>query len=183
MAAIQEGVSGGYSSVIVRLRIFRDARQHRNRIFSMRPSECRNIFVTFRPARSWPGVGAFFDQGFVARATTVKFSVSAANCPLSTALFDHYIAATGVDGICCDTACPLSVMQRIAKTGTVVQGNLDPLLLASGGAALDQRIDDICAAMTGLPFVFNLGHARGWAYRDRDGFRKLIDILTDASIE
>ena len=72
--------------------------------------------------------------------------------------FDHYIAATGVDGICCDTACPLSVMQRIAKTGTVVQGNLDPLLLASGGAALDQRIDDICAAMTGLPFVFNLGH-------------------------
>ena len=76
----------------------------------------------------------------------------------AAALLDHYIAATGVDGISCDTACPLSVMQRIGKTGTVVQGNLDPLLLASGGAALDKRIDEIRAAMTGLPFVFNLGH-------------------------
>ena len=73
-------------------------------------------------------------------------------------IFDRYIAATGIDGVSCDTACPLGVMQGIAKGGTVVQGNLDPLLLVSGGAALDQRIDDICAAMSGLPFVFNLGH-------------------------
>ena len=60
----------------------------------------------------------------------------------AAALLDRYIAATGVDGVSCDTACPLSVMQRIAKSGTVVQGNLDPLLLVSGGAALDQRIDE-----------------------------------------
>jgi hypothetical protein len=56
MAAIQEGVSGRYSSAIVRLGIFRDAHQHSNRICSMRPSECRNIFVTFRPARRVAGL-------------------------------------------------------------------------------------------------------------------------------
>jgi uroporphyrinogen decarboxylase len=69
-----------------------------------------------------------------------------------------YIAGTGVDGVSCDTSCPLSVMQSIAKTGKAVQGNLDPLLLVTGGKALDMRIDAICDAMTGLPFVFNLGH-------------------------
>jgi uroporphyrinogen decarboxylase len=76
----------------------------------------------------------------------------------AAAHLDRYIATTGIDGVSCDTACPLGVMQRVAKGGTVVQGNLDPLLLVSGGTALDQRIDDICAAMSGLPFVFNLGH-------------------------
>ena len=50
MAAIQEGVSGRYSSARVRLRIVRDAHQRSNRICSMCLSECRNICVTFRPA-------------------------------------------------------------------------------------------------------------------------------------
>ena len=76
----------------------------------------------------------------------------------AAAHLDRYVAATGIDGVSCDTACPLGVMQGIAKGGTVAQGNLDPLLLVSGGTALDHRIDDICAAMSGLPFVFNLGH-------------------------
>lgn len=49
-------------------------------------------------------------------------------------------------------------MQTIGKTGKVVQGNLDPLLLVTGGDALDHRIDTICQAMGDLPFVFNLGH-------------------------
>jgi uroporphyrinogen decarboxylase len=39
-----------------------------------------------------------------------------------------------------------------------VQGNLDPLLLLTGGDALDRRVEEICASMNGLPFVFNLGH-------------------------
>jgi uroporphyrinogen decarboxylase len=40
----------------------------------------------------------------------------------------------------------------------VVQGNLDPLLLVAGGAALDQRVGEILAALAHKPFVFNLGH-------------------------
>ena len=76
----------------------------------------------------------------------------------AASLLQKYIDGTNVDGVSCDTSCPLSVMQTIAKTGKVVQGNLDPLLLVAGGEALDARTDAIRQAMAGLPFVFNLGH-------------------------
>lgn len=76
----------------------------------------------------------------------------------AAALLGDYIDGTSVDGVSCDTACPLSLMQQTARTGQVVQGNLDPLLLVTGGDALDRRVDDIRATMNGLPFVFNLGH-------------------------
>ncbi len=76
----------------------------------------------------------------------------------AAALLKKYIDGTDVDGVSCDTSCPLSVMQMIGKAGKVVQGNLDPLLLATGGDALDHRVDTICQAMGDLPFVFNLGH-------------------------
>ena len=76
----------------------------------------------------------------------------------AAAQLDSFIARTGVDGVSCDTACPLSTMQTVAGRGHVVQGNLDPLLLVAGGDALDHRVDQICDAMKGRPFVFNLGH-------------------------
>jgi len=76
----------------------------------------------------------------------------------AAAMLQPYIEGTDVDGVSCDTSCPLSVMQTIAKTGKAVQGNLDPLLLVAGGDTLDARADAICTAMAGLPFVFNLGH-------------------------
>ena len=39
-----------------------------------------------------------------------------------------------------------------------LQGNLDPLALVAGGAALEAETRQILAAMRGRPFVFNLGH-------------------------
>jgi uroporphyrinogen decarboxylase len=39
-----------------------------------------------------------------------------------------------------------------------VQGNLDPLALIAGGAALDGAAERILEAMAGTPFIFNLGH-------------------------
>jgi uroporphyrinogen decarboxylase len=39
-----------------------------------------------------------------------------------------------------------------------VQGNLDPLLLVAGGAALERGVADILETLGGGPFVFNLGH-------------------------
>jgi len=39
-----------------------------------------------------------------------------------------------------------------------VQGNLDPLVLLAGGAALDREVDAMLEAFAGGPFVFNLGH-------------------------
>jgi uroporphyrinogen decarboxylase len=39
-----------------------------------------------------------------------------------------------------------------------VQGNLDPLLLMSGGAALAARVPEILGALSSRRFIFNLGH-------------------------
>ena len=76
----------------------------------------------------------------------------------AAAQLKSFIEGTGVDGVSCDTSCPLGVMQAVASGGTVAQGNLDPLLLVAGGSALDQRVDAILETMASQPFVFNLGH-------------------------
>jgi len=39
-----------------------------------------------------------------------------------------------------------------------VQGNLDPMALLAGGAALDREIDAVLESFSGRPFIFNLGH-------------------------
>jgi uroporphyrinogen decarboxylase len=41
---------------------------------------------------------------------------------------------------------------------TPVQGNLDPLALIAGGAALESAVARIRSALDGRPHVFNLGH-------------------------
>jgi uroporphyrinogen decarboxylase len=40
----------------------------------------------------------------------------------------------------------------------VVQGNLDPLLLASGGQGMRRQALKILQALGERPFIFNLGH-------------------------
>lgn len=69
-----------------------------------------------------------------------------------------YVKQTGVDGVGCDTAMPLSVMAGPLADAAVVQGNLDPLLLVAGGEAMERRVAAIVAALTGKRFIFNLGH-------------------------
>jgi uroporphyrinogen decarboxylase len=69
----------------------------------------------------------------------------------------RYVAETGVDGVGCDTGMPLAQMADLAEE-SVVQGNLDPLLLVAGGEAMDQRVRTILDAMRDKRFVFNLGH-------------------------
>jgi uroporphyrinogen decarboxylase len=69
-----------------------------------------------------------------------------------------YAADTGVDAVSCDTAMPLEFMARELSPCTVVQGNLDPLLLVTGGPALERRVAETQAALSRRPFIFNLGH-------------------------
>jgi len=71
----------------------------------------------------------------------------------------RYIAETGVNGFGCDTSTPLELMASdLGAPNIVRQGNLDPLLLLTGGDALELRIHEICRAMRSKPFIFNLGH-------------------------
>jgi uroporphyrinogen decarboxylase len=47
---------------------------------------------------------------------------------------------------------------RELPAGLPVQGNLDPLALIAGGAALESAVAAIISAFGGRPHVFNLGH-------------------------
>ena len=70
-----------------------------------------------------------------------------------------YVSETGVDGIGCDTAMPPYMMgEAFDEENTVVQGNLDPLLLVAGGEPLEERVAEILELMEGRRFIFNLGH-------------------------
>lgn len=64
----------------------------------------------------------------------------------------------GAAGYGLDTA--LDPKWAVAETAESVclQGNLDPLALIAGGAALDREIDTILDAFRGRPHIFNLGH-------------------------
>ena len=78
--------------------------------------------------------------------------------PRATTLagYEAYAQATGVDALSLDTSAPMGWAAK--KLGCAVQGNLDPITLIAGGAALDQAVDDILTAMNGRPHIFNLGH-------------------------
>ena len=70
----------------------------------------------------------------------------------------HYVEQVPVDAIGLDwTVDPIFVRERIDPR-MPVQGNLDPLLLRTGGAALDRMVDMILEAFSERPFIFNLGH-------------------------
>ena len=70
---------------------------------------------------------------------------------------ERYVAATGIDAVGIDWTVPFDVAAKLQSQVTV-QGNLDPLVLVAGGAALDRAIDAILEALGGGRFIFNLGH-------------------------
>jgi len=70
--------------------------------------------------------------------------------------YQDYLRATGVDALSLDTAAPMS--WAAANLNCALQGNLDPIALIAGGAALDRAVDEILQATNGKPHIFNLGH-------------------------
>jgi uroporphyrinogen decarboxylase len=52
---------------------------------------------------------------------------------------------------------PRSLARDILQPHVAVQGNVDPLALLAGGAALDREVDDVMTLADG-PLIFNLGH-------------------------
>lgn len=71
----------------------------------------------------------------------------------------EFVDETGVDAVACDTTMPLGdLRERLAGTGKVIQGNLDPLLLVAGGPEMDAQVRGMLETMRGHPYIFNLGH-------------------------
>ena len=70
----------------------------------------------------------------------------------------RYAAETGVNAVGVDQSMSMTVARGEMPPGVALQGNLDPLVLVQGGAALDDEVRRIVDAMAGAPHVFNLGH-------------------------
>jgi uroporphyrinogen decarboxylase len=74
------------------------------------------------------------------------------------ALLPHYVDATGVDAVSIDWAAEPALIRERVQTRVAVQGNLDPLVLIAGGAALDSAVDDVLSNYARGRLIFNLGH-------------------------
>src|SRR5580698_5220134 len=76
----------------------------------------------------------------------------------AAAQLPDYVEATGIDAVSIDwTAEPALIRERV-QSRVAVQGNLDPLALIAGGAALDRAVDDVLENFASGRLIFNLGH-------------------------
>lgn len=69
-----------------------------------------------------------------------------------------FAEAAGVQGLALDASVDPVWAAAALQPGVCVQGNLDPLLLVTGGAALVEATRACARAFAGGPHVFNLGH-------------------------
>src|SRR4029078_12649152 len=74
------------------------------------------------------------------------------------ALLPAYVEATGIDAVSIDWTAEPSLIRERVQNRVAVQGNLDPLALVAGGAALDRAVDDVLANYGEGRLIFNLGH-------------------------
>jgi uroporphyrinogen decarboxylase len=70
----------------------------------------------------------------------------------------RYLDGVAIDAVGIDWTVELMFARDHVQARRPVQGNLDPLALLVGGAALDRSIDAILEALSSGPFIFNLGH-------------------------
>ena len=70
----------------------------------------------------------------------------------------RYVEDIEIDAVGLDWMVDLDFARAEIQRRRPVQGNLDPLALRAGGAALDRSVDAILATLADGPFIFNLGH-------------------------
>ncbi|MBL4602686.1 MAG: uroporphyrinogen decarboxylase [Emcibacteraceae bacterium] len=70
----------------------------------------------------------------------------------------NYVNKTKVNAVSIDTSTSTSWVKNVIQPLCTTQGNLDPLLLVSGGVALEKAVHHILDHLKDGPHVFNLGH-------------------------
>jgi len=91
-------------------------------------------------------------RGEIPNAPIIGFPRGAAG------MLGNYARTTGVNLLGLDYALPLGFVKEALPAAYPVQGNLDPLRLAAGGAQMERRAEAIIEAFSDRPHVFNLGH-------------------------
>jgi uroporphyrinogen decarboxylase len=70
----------------------------------------------------------------------------------------RYVEQAPVNAVGLDWMIDRTFARDKIQSRVTVQGNLDPLALLAGGAALDRAVDMTLEAFAQRPFIFNLGH-------------------------
>jgi uroporphyrinogen decarboxylase len=74
------------------------------------------------------------------------------------AMLARYVENLPINAVGLDWMVDKNFARERIQSRVPVQGNLDPLALVAGGAALDRAIDAIMQAFAERRFIFNLGH-------------------------
>lgn len=77
---------------------------------------------------------------------------------LAGLMLGPYASLTGLDAVGLDTVAEPGLAAAVVPERVALQGNLDPLALLAGGAALAEEARAIALALRGRPHIFNLGH-------------------------
>lgn len=72
--------------------------------------------------------------------------------------YQYYVLETGVDAVSLDTAMPPAFARDRLQSRVAVQGNLDPVLLLTGGEKMRRAVREMRAVLGAGPYIFNLGH-------------------------
>jgi len=70
----------------------------------------------------------------------------------------RYVQETGVDAVSLENGIDRAFARAEIQSRVPVQGNVDPLALLAGGAALEREVDAVMENFSPGPFIFNLGH-------------------------
>ncbi len=73
-------------------------------------------------------------------------------------MLENYVGGLELNAVGLDWTIDRVFARERIQSRVAVQGNLDPLVLVAGGAALDREVDAMLEAFASGPFVFNLGH-------------------------
>jgi len=72
--------------------------------------------------------------------------------------YQYYAMETGVDAVSLDTAMPAAFARDRLQSRVTVQGNLDPVLLLTGGDEMHRVVREMRMTLGNGPYIFNLGH-------------------------
>jgi uroporphyrinogen decarboxylase len=117
---------------------------------------------------SWAGVlsGPMLDRWCLQPTSTIVRRVKAVHPDVPIIVFPRGVGASykryaelcGCDGLSLDTTVPTAWAAAELQPDLAVQGNLDPLAVVAGGAAMEREARHILETLGRERFIFNLGH-------------------------
>lgn len=117
---------------------------------------------------SWAGIlpAGLFASASLEPITRIAARVKAAHPAVPVIVFprgaglnyERFARIAEIDALSVDPTVPLSWVRSRLQASVAVQGNLDPVALLEGGAAMVNGAKAILDDLAAGPFVFNLGH-------------------------